>query len=108
MSEIVDQLGPNSLVLFNESFAATNEREGPRSPGRSCGRYGTASGSCSSRTCTTWRTAWSGRRPPCSSGPRHDDGRRPFRLAVSEPLPTSYGKDLYDRIGGWPPRPPGP
>jgi DNA mismatch repair ATPase MutS len=28
MSEIVDAITPNSIVLFNESFAATNEREG--------------------------------------------------------------------------------
>ncbi len=28
MSDIVDDLTPNSMVLFNESFAATNEREG--------------------------------------------------------------------------------
>src|SRR6266568_4822510 len=28
MSEIVDKLTPRSMMLFNESFAATNEREG--------------------------------------------------------------------------------
>ncbi|EGD50050.1 DNA mismatch repair protein MutS domain protein [Thermoanaerobacter ethanolicus JW 200] len=28
MSDIVDNIKPNSMVLFNESFAATNEREG--------------------------------------------------------------------------------
>ncbi|WP_088187939.1 hypothetical protein [Desulfosporosinus sp. FKA] len=28
MSEIVDKIKPNSMILFNESFAATNEREG--------------------------------------------------------------------------------
>jgi len=28
MSDIVDHLTPNSMVLFNESFSATNEREG--------------------------------------------------------------------------------
>ena len=28
MSEIVDHIAPNSMLLFNESFAATNEREG--------------------------------------------------------------------------------
>ena len=28
MSNIVDNITPNSLILFNESFAATNEREG--------------------------------------------------------------------------------
>ncbi len=28
MSEMADHLVPNSMLLFNESFAATNEREG--------------------------------------------------------------------------------
>jgi DNA mismatch repair ATPase MutS len=28
MSVIADQVSPHSIVLFNESFAATNEREG--------------------------------------------------------------------------------
>ena len=28
MSDIVDHLTPNSMLLFNESFAATNDREG--------------------------------------------------------------------------------
>ena len=28
MSDIVDHITPHSMILFNESFAATNEREG--------------------------------------------------------------------------------
>ena len=28
MSEIIDHVAPRSMILFNESFAATNEREG--------------------------------------------------------------------------------
>jgi len=28
MSAIVDAINPDSIVLFNESFASTNEREG--------------------------------------------------------------------------------
>jgi hypothetical protein len=30
---------------------------------------------------------------------REPDGRRTYKLA--EPLPTSFGEDLYRRIGGW-------
>ena len=30
MSEIIDHVAPRSMILFNESFAATNEREGFR------------------------------------------------------------------------------
>jgi hypothetical protein len=29
-----------------------------------------------------------------------DDGQRRFRLSVAEPLPTSYGEDLYRLIFG--------
>jgi DNA mismatch repair ATPase MutS len=28
MSEIIDHVAPRSMILFNRSFAATNEREG--------------------------------------------------------------------------------
>jgi len=36
--------------------------------------------------------------------PRQPDGARTYQLAVAEPLPTSYGRDIYDRLGGWPAR----
>jgi hypothetical protein len=39
MSDIVDRLTPNSMLLFNEPFAATNEREGRRSQDRSSVPY---------------------------------------------------------------------
>jgi len=32
---------------------------------------------------------------------RCPDGQRSFKLAVAEPLPTSFGEDLYHRLGGW-------
>jgi hypothetical protein len=32
---------------------------------------------------------------------RQPDGRRDYKLAVKDPLPTSFGEDLYYRIGGW-------
>ena len=33
--------------------------------------------------------------------PRQSDGRRDFKLVPAPPLPTSYGADIYHRIGGW-------
>jgi hypothetical protein len=33
--------------------------------------------------------------------PRQPGGQRTYRLTVAEPLPTSYGQDIYYRIGGW-------
>jgi hypothetical protein len=38
---------------------------------------------------------------------RHSDGRRTFRLVEGEPLPTSYGHDLYRRIFDTAPQPAG-
>jgi hypothetical protein len=32
---------------------------------------------------------------------RQADGRRNYKLAVKDPLPTSFGEDLYYRLGGW-------
>jgi len=32
---------------------------------------------------------------------RAADGRRTFKLVEGEPLPTSFGEDLYHRIGGF-------
>jgi DNA mismatch repair ATPase MutS len=39
VSAIVEHLSPDSMVLFNESFQSTNEREAPRSGIRSPGRH---------------------------------------------------------------------
>jgi hypothetical protein len=33
--------------------------------------------------------------------PRQPGGRRTYKLTPAEPLPTSYGQDIYYRIGGW-------
>jgi DNA mismatch repair ATPase MutS len=33
MSQIVEHIAPYAMILFNESLAATREREGPKSPG---------------------------------------------------------------------------
>ncbi|CAM5790641.1 DNA mismatch repair protein MutS [Castellaniella caeni] len=104
MSQIVDHLQPGCLVLFNESFAATNEREGAD-------------------------IAWTITHALLSHGvrvfavthlyeyaarfyqeqrddaiylraPRAPDGSRTFRLEVASPLATSYGADLYQKIFG--------
>ncbi|MGH9917305.1 MAG: hypothetical protein ACRD6W_00310, partial [Nitrososphaerales archaeon] len=32
---------------------------------------------------------------------RQPDGGRDYKLAVKEPLPTSFGEDLYYRLGAW-------
>lgn len=104
MSSIVDHLAPNSLVLFNESFASTNEREGSEIA-RQIVRalldtgikvfyvthmFDLAQGFYLAKMDTALFLR----------AERLADGRRTFRLVEGEPLPTSYGEDLYKRIFG--------
>jgi DNA mismatch repair ATPase MutS len=104
MSEIVDRLSSRSMMLFNESFAATNEREG-------------------SQIATQITTAllergvkvafvthlhefasglWEQRMPNAIflRAERLPDGTRTFRVIEGDPLQTSYGEDLYDQVFG--------
>jgi DNA mismatch repair ATPase MutS len=104
MSEIAGQIARHSILLCNESFASTNEREGSeiaRQVVRAMLRkqikvffvthmYDLAHGFYTQRLGDALFLR-AGRQP---------DGRRTFKLAEGEPLPTSYGKDSYQRIFG--------
>jgi DNA mismatch repair ATPase MutS len=102
MSTIVDQVGPNSLVLLNESFASTNEREGSEI-GRQIVRallergikvaYVTHMFDLASRLRSEHADHAAFLRAE-----RLPDGRRTFRLIAGDPLPTSHGQDIYRRI----------
>jgi hypothetical protein len=104
MSEIVDKLSPRSMVLFNESFAATNEREGS-------GIATQITNALLERgvkvAFVTHLHEFARRLHDRKMGnasflraERLPDGSRTFRLIEGEPLQTSYGKDLYDRVFG--------
>jgi hypothetical protein len=105
MSGIADQLSPDCLVLFNESFAATNEREGSEI-GRQVVQALLQAGL---RVCFVthqfdFAEGFRREQPDTTfflRAPREPDGQRTFRLEVAEPLPTSFGQDIYFRIGGW-------
>jgi DNA mismatch repair ATPase MutS len=105
MSAIADQIGPHCLMLFNESFAGTNEREGSEI-GRQVVR---ALLDAEIKVFfVTHRFDFADRFHREHAGStlflraeRQPDGRRNYKLAVKAPLPTSYGEDLYYRIGGW-------
>jgi MutS domain V len=105
MSAIADQIGPYCLMLFNESFAATNEREGSEI-GR---QVVTALLEADIRVFFVTHQfdladGFYHQRPHPAvflRAPRQPDGRRDFKLIVAEPLPTSFGVDIYYRIGGW-------
>jgi len=101
MSRIVDHLRPDALVLFNESFASTNEREGAEIARQittalaarrvemvhvthlyafAHGLYGTP------KNCLFLRAE------------RAEGGRPSFRLTPGAPRSTSFGGDLYRNI----------
>ena len=104
MNGIADHIAPGSLLLFNESFAATNEREGSEI----CRQITAAliengievfsvthlfsfavSFLHENRPETLYLTAQ-----------RLPDGSRTFRIVPGEPRETAYGEDLYRRIFG--------
>jgi MutS domain V len=105
MSSIADHIAPGCLILFNESFAATNEREGSEI-GRQVVRALLEGGVRVFFVTHQFDFADSFHRQRSDSAlflraPRQPDGQRSFKLTRAEPLPTSYGKDIYYRIGGW-------
>ena len=104
MSDIVDHMTPNSLLLFNESFAATNEREGSEIARQIVSAllekrikvffvthlYEFAHGFLNNKMGNVHFLR----------AERQADGGRTFKLVEREPLQTSYGEDLYRTI--WP------
>lgn len=105
MSEIAGQITPGSILLCNESFASTNEREGSEIARQVVHAmldkqikvffvthmYDLAHGFHAQRLDTALFLRAERQQP---------DGRRTFKLAEGEPLPTSYGEDSYRRIFG--------
>ena len=111
MSKLIELLEPGALVLLNESFAATNEREGSmiarhivdglRAAGIRVAYvthlYELAAGlyDQDARAGTGSRLHAVFLRPE-----RGDDTERTFRVVPGEPLATSFGPDLYRRVFG--------
>ena len=104
MSDIVDNMTSRSIVLFNESFAATNEREGAEIARQIVFAL------CEKRVKMIFVThLYEFARVICDKrmenvlflrAEREADGRRTFKLVEGEPLQTSYGEDLYKSIFG--------
>ena len=102
MSEIVSQLRPNAMILFNESFAATNEREGSEIA-RQIVRALLESHIKVFFVTHLYEFAHGfyeiGKEHALFlRAERRPDGGRSFRLTEGEPEQTSYGKDLYEKI----------
>jgi DNA mismatch repair ATPase MutS len=104
MSAIIDRLTPHSLILFNESFAATNDREGSEI----------------ARQIVTallnkhikmfyvthlYEFAHSLYLKEMGNilflrAQRQPDGSRTFKIVPGNPLQTSFGEDLYRKVFG--------
>jgi hypothetical protein len=102
LSDIVDAITPNAMLICNESFAATNEREGSEI----ARQVVTA---LLERRVRIWFVTHLYEFAHDLAGQargdtlflraeRQPDGGRTFRVVAGEPLATSYGKDLYNEI----------
>jgi len=103
MSEIIDHAAPNSIVLFNESFAATNEREGSEI----AHQITTALVGCGIKVFFVthlyefaFRLRETAPDTIFLNAERRSDGKRTFHIVAGEPSETSYGRDLYARVFG--------
>jgi hypothetical protein len=105
MSAIADELSPDSLLLLNESFSATNEREGSEIA-RQIVRAVTEAGA--TVFFVTHLTDFAHERYEHARLPsgrdrfllaeRRPDGTRTFKLREGAPERTSHGADLYRTI----------
>ena len=104
MNEIVERLQPGSMLLMNESFAATNEREGSEI----ATQITTALMEKGIKICYVTHLYHFAHRLHRKSLPnvaflraeRRPDGSRTFKLIEAGPLQTSYGEDLYLQVFG--------
>jgi len=102
MSDIADSISPNSMMLFNESFAATNEREGSEIARQ------IVCALLEKRIKVFFVTHLYEFARGLFDKPMEDaiflraerraDGTRTFGLVQGEPLETSYGEDLFREI----------
>jgi hypothetical protein len=104
MNDIVNALTPSGMVLFNESFSATNEREGSEIARQ------IVSGLLERRhrlvfvshqydfTHSLYERGLA--EALFLRADRQDDGTRTFRLVEAPPLATSFGEDVYLEVFG--------
>jgi DNA mismatch repair ATPase MutS len=106
LSGIVDALRPGSMLLMNESFASTNQREGSELARQAVRAL--AERLVAVRFVTHLhefaRQLFEQRRDDVLflRAERLADGSRSFRIVPGEPLETSFGTDLYAEVFGVP------
>lgn len=100
MDAIADRVRRSALVLFNESFAATNEREGAEIARQVVNALleNDVTVFFVSHMYEFARSFLDDERVRFLRADRGADGARNFRLRAAAPLPGSFGVDLYRRI----------
>ncbi len=104
MSQIADHLRTNSMVLFNEAFATTNEKEGSEIARQIVDALVERGVKvfCVSHLYQFASDLHAGKTKAMLflRAERNSDGTRSYKLAEGEPLDTSFGLDLYEKIFG--------
>jgi DNA mismatch repair ATPase MutS len=105
MSLIADEVTPHCLVLFNESFSATNEREGSEIARQVLQALIDSDVRAVVVTHLFELAEHFYLNAPETTlflqAGRESEAGRTFKLLPGEPLPTSFAEDVYERIGGW-------
>ncbi len=102
ISGIVDQITPHSILLFNESFASTNEREGAEI----ARQIVTAMLEKKIKVCYVthmYELSYSYYKLGMKNAlflraDRNEMGERSFKLKEGKPLSSSFGGDVYDAV----------
>jgi len=100
MSELVNHLESGALLLFNESFAATNEREGSeisRQITQALIENGVEVFSVT-HLYTYAVSFLADETTQYLRAQRLESGERTFKIVPGEPLQTAFGEDLYQEI----------
>lgn len=102
MSAIIDEIKPNALILLNESFAATNEREGSEIARQ------IVNAMLENQIKVIYVTHLfelahsyylkKSDRIKFLRAERKEDGERTFKVIEGEPMQTSFGIDVYQQV----------
>ncbi len=102
MSEIVDQIKPGALLLLNEFLSSTNEREGSEIAHQIVKALVESGVNVMYVThmYTLAKKFFGFKNVLFLRAERTPEGRRTFKIKEGEPLPTSFGNDIYKKLFG--------
>ena len=102
ISEIIDHIDEYSLILFNESFSSTNEREGSEINNQIVDALISHSHEVFSvsHLYTFASKYFQDKKVEFLVAERKEDGSRSYRILKGMPEKTAYGLDLYNKVFG--------